>query len=209
MLLDSPTIVPEVKRVKQAEFERYAPTTADGCVYFIQAAGGGLVKVGTTTNKPVLRLRALQLCCPVPLRLVAVIEGTTEAEMHRLFDAQRAYGEWFKPKGEVTEFMRRLADAPEVEWTTAKKLRTERPPWARVLTVRRVALGVSQTALAELTQAGRDGAKGLSQRTISCLEAGEISPTSLTTLRFNAYLSALSWTVTDFEAATGLRASLA
>lgn len=69
------------------------------CVYFIRADRGGPIKIGLT-HRLTERLAALQMGCPFPLAVIAIIEGgagTTEAGLHNRFAAGRLHGEWFDP----------------------------------------------------------------------------------------------------------------
>lgn len=67
-------------------------------VYFIEAVGAGLVKIGFTDGDPMDRLKQLQTGCPHALRLRGVLEGDQSAEraMHQQFAHLREGGEWFK-----------------------------------------------------------------------------------------------------------------
>jgi hypothetical protein len=75
-------------------------------VYFLQADGGGPVKIGRSAN-PQARVEELQQGSPVQLRLLAVCRGghRREAELHRQFAAQRLHGEWFRPGTELLAFV--------------------------------------------------------------------------------------------------------
>lgn len=75
-------------------------------VYFVQHAPDGLIKIGWA-SKPLKRLQSLQVGCPVPLVLRAVIEccGTYEADFHARFLASHAHGEWFHPTDDVLELI--------------------------------------------------------------------------------------------------------
>lgn len=77
-----------------------------------------------------------------------------------------------------------------------------RPSWAEALRRRRESLGLTQEELASKTAI--DGQEVLSQRTISELELGRLSPLNLSATRFAAYLKALRWTPEEFAKATGL-----
>jgi hypothetical protein len=64
-------------------------------VYFI---GGdeGAIKIGFSVDPPA-RLRAIQSCCPIPLRILAIASGGVERESyyHFRFADHRLHGEWF------------------------------------------------------------------------------------------------------------------
>lgn len=76
-------------------------------VYFIEAVGAGLVKIGFTDGDPAERLRQLQTGSAHPLRLRATIRGDMETEKatHRRFAHLRTGGEWFTLAVEVEVFM--------------------------------------------------------------------------------------------------------
>lgn len=66
-------------------------------VYFVQVEDGP-IKIGTTTNLPG-RLDELQVAQPQRLDLLAVVPGgrAEESGLHKLFEADRIRGEWFRP----------------------------------------------------------------------------------------------------------------
>jgi hypothetical protein len=76
-------------------------------IYFIEATGAGLLKIGFTDGDPEQRLKQLQTGCPHPLRLVATAAGSqkAEAELHRQFAHLRASGEWFRLDDELRVFV--------------------------------------------------------------------------------------------------------
>lgn len=78
--------------------------------YFIQPEGGGNIKIGKTNN-PQERLRTLATSSPVPqpYRIVGLIDGNRETELHRKFHKHRSHGEWFRPVGELLKFIAREA----------------------------------------------------------------------------------------------------
>jgi hypothetical protein len=80
-------------------------TTRSPYTYFIQAGVDGPIKIGSTKNLPV-RLRTLAAMSPVPLRLMAVMEGDHEEGCHARLAAFRLHGEWFAPVDFVLEFIR-------------------------------------------------------------------------------------------------------
>lgn len=67
-----------------------------GWIYFVE--GGGLVKIGRTTNLK-RRLARLRTLSPVPIRLIFAVRSTKplehERELHDTFSAWRHHGEWF------------------------------------------------------------------------------------------------------------------
>lgn len=66
-------------------------------MYFIEAVGFDLVKVGKTTRIE-RRLPELQIGSPAPLRLIKVVAGYSHEEttLHRRWAEHRSHGEWFR-----------------------------------------------------------------------------------------------------------------
>lgn len=67
-------------------------------IYFVEAVGLKCFKVGFTEESRIYqRLMQLQSGCPVPLRLVAVLEGgkDIESRLHRRFRSSQRFLEWF------------------------------------------------------------------------------------------------------------------
>lgn len=75
-------------------------------IYFIEAVGAGLVKIGFTERDVQSRVRELQTGCPHHLRVMATVAGDLpdEGEMHRQFAHLRAGGEWFRLDDELRVF---------------------------------------------------------------------------------------------------------
>lgn len=73
-------------------------------VYFIE--GGGLIKIGVTTNLP-SRFRTIRNSSPVPVKLLGSIKGgnITEALAHQRFDRLRQHGEWFMDDPELRAYL--------------------------------------------------------------------------------------------------------
>lgn len=66
-------------------------------VYFIEAVGLDLIKIGYTADLTE-RLRKLAPGCPAPLRLLGTVPGGLEIERHyhERLTAHRTRGEWFR-----------------------------------------------------------------------------------------------------------------
>ena len=72
-------------------------------VYFVQALDGGPIKVGVAKDVQ-RRIKELQCACPVPLRLLGIVEKgglRKERELHQRFAASRLHGEWFEESHEI------------------------------------------------------------------------------------------------------------
>lgn len=75
-------------------------------VYFIQADGGGPIKIGCSSNVE-QRLADLQKSSPVTLRCLFRAPGgfEIERELHGMFRRHRRHGEWFADAPELHEFL--------------------------------------------------------------------------------------------------------
>lgn len=82
--------------------------------YFVQSVNGGPIKIGFTTRKPNERLAALQTGAPVELRIVGLLHGNCEREMHERFKDARLHGEWFMPAKQLVQFILNDAQPPRV-----------------------------------------------------------------------------------------------
>jgi hypothetical protein len=65
--------------------------------YFVQSSSGGNIKIGRTTRDPRWRIRQLQTGSQERLRLIGLLEGDRERELHDRFSDYLVHGEWFKP----------------------------------------------------------------------------------------------------------------
>lgn len=81
-------------------------------VYFAQAGEDGPIKIGTSEQVD-RRLKSLQLSCPQKLRLLGTVFGghKLERELHRMFEAHRIQGEWFRAGPDLLEYIRQHASA--------------------------------------------------------------------------------------------------
>jgi hypothetical protein len=68
-----------------------------GYVYFVEAPGCGLIKIGHTSRTMAARLMQLKACSPVPLVVLATIVASKdrEREIHLRFRESWSHGEWF------------------------------------------------------------------------------------------------------------------
>lgn len=82
-----------------------------GRVYFIEAIGLDLVKIGWTAGEVRTRLKALQCASPVELQVCGAMHGTLYQErgFHRRYRALRVRGEWFRLSPELLTFIRENA----------------------------------------------------------------------------------------------------
>lgn len=110
--LDPNYVPPPRKRPLAKPEERlkrsFAAYKARQVVYFI-AQGGGLVKIGTTTNL-FQRLKKLQTGSGPQLRVLVCIDGgpDIEAEYHNRFSADHFRGEWFRLSADIKAEIRAL-----------------------------------------------------------------------------------------------------
>ncbi len=86
------------------------PRNKTGFVYFVWAPDdpAGLVKIGFTRKSPEERIAALQIGCPLPLKLIIAIRGSyeIESELHARFSRSRRHGEWFTPSEDLIQFVK-------------------------------------------------------------------------------------------------------
>lgn len=73
--------------------------------YFVQPELGGAIKIGFTSKPPQSRLSGLQVGSPVKLRLIGLLEGNREHELHSRFGKHRLHGEWFHEHHDLVQFI--------------------------------------------------------------------------------------------------------
>ena len=78
--------------------------------YFIQAAEGGPIKIGFTSQEPAKRLANLMTGSPVKLRIIALINSNVESALHARFHADRTHGEWFRASEALVAYIRENAE---------------------------------------------------------------------------------------------------
>jgi hypothetical protein len=98
-----------------AETNPYREIQQLGFVYYIEAEGLNLVKIGYSTD-PLGRIGALQEQSPVAMRLLGTCIGDRKLEhqLHRRFADYRQRGEWFRMEPEVMAFMQ--TQAQDARW---------------------------------------------------------------------------------------------
>ncbi len=83
-------------------------STTDGksYVYFFINSKNKYCKIGYSKN-PVLRLKEVQVGCPVELMIAGIIEGDkhSEKDIHDVFGRYRTHGEWFQLRGDLKKFI--------------------------------------------------------------------------------------------------------
>ncbi len=94
------------RRLGKAEYENCCR------IYFIEAVGMDLIKIGYTID-PAKRFLSMLTVSPAPLTLLGSITGgpQREGEIHAQLEAHRLHGEWFK---KVPEVMALVATAEHV-----------------------------------------------------------------------------------------------
>ena len=98
---------PDVRRkAAEMEVEVIELPPVRSVVYFIQAASGGPVKIGVTTDLGA-RLSGLQTAHPEQLRVLHSTPGdaTDEAYFHARFAHLRLRGEWFRHEGTLSAYL--------------------------------------------------------------------------------------------------------
>lgn len=91
-------------------------------IYFIQAGDNGLVKIGSAKDAK-KRLAALQIACPIELRLAGLFYARrdTEKYLHWLFRAERVRGEWFTGCPDLLAFIEREAQGRLYDWGMGRR----------------------------------------------------------------------------------------
>jgi hypothetical protein len=100
---DGPICVADLRHMTDEPFESDSP----GVTYFI---GGdvGAIKIGRSINVEV-RLKDIQACSPIPVRVLASRQGVAREKMyHRRFAHRRLHGEWFERCPEIEAEIERL-----------------------------------------------------------------------------------------------------
>jgi hypothetical protein len=90
----------------------YRDYTIRGFVYYIEAKGSDLIKIGTSHNVH-SRLATFQATSPAKLSVLFTCSGgqKQEAMLHRRFKAHRQHREWFRRAPEILAFMDEVQDA--------------------------------------------------------------------------------------------------
>lgn len=100
-----------------------------GYVYFIQAGNEKVVKIGSTINNLEERILSLQTANYLELNLLGAIDikieldqqglnriqyshlvKQREMEIHKLFEAYRIRGEWFKLEADLIEYIHKYSN---------------------------------------------------------------------------------------------------
>lgn len=94
-------------QILRAKTDAHLAAYAEAPIYFVQHGFIGLIKIGWSTDVA-RRVKALQDLSPLALTLLGWIPGgpAGELDMHRRFADSRAWGEWFAPTRDLTDFCR-------------------------------------------------------------------------------------------------------
>lgn len=99
---------------------------SDEWTYFVQSVDGGPIKIGYTSQHPESRLSNLQTGSPVPLRIIGLLPGNREREMHERFKRIRKHGEWFSADKSLLAFIAAEAESVCSEYlSVSAKLKLE------------------------------------------------------------------------------------
>lgn len=93
-------------------------------IYFVRSYCKKFIKIGTTENLQ-RRLKELQSANPLPLKLLAVIDGSyqSEAGLHEIFAKQRVQGsEWFRNQGDVKALQKVLTNPAQHPFSNLREL---------------------------------------------------------------------------------------
>ena len=83
--------------------------------YFIQPEKGGNIKIGYTSRNPLQRLSALQTGCPDKLKIVGLIKGDVEKDLHKKFKKLNSNGEWFKNTKHLRNYIKDNAHGDDLD----------------------------------------------------------------------------------------------
>lgn len=106
--------------------------------YFIQQETGGNIKIGFTTQDPKARLANLQTGSAYNLRIVGLLEGNREKELHKKFSHINTKGEWYKNSEELVDYIRSstldgydepLVSSPKIDEQGYLKYETTKQVW--------------------------------------------------------------------------------
>lgn len=124
---------------------------AGGYIYFVSPVNGGPIRIGHS-RLPLERLRALQVYSPVPLEIVATMQGDhfLEQWLHDHFRDDKLHGEWLRLTfhlSEVVEAARRGNRHPSLPHCDL----IDAGPTARIEAVRHIKrlLGLTTKELAD------------------------------------------------------------
>lgn len=97
-------------------------------IYVVQMGGeGGPVKIGISKN-PSARLLDLSVGSPLPVVLLATMEGDRpeEAALHRRFMEYRLNGEWFQFCEDIRQWLQSLEQVPRSNLLKTRSLGSRR-----------------------------------------------------------------------------------
>jgi len=101
-------------------------------VYFIEAVGLDLVKIGYT-EELIRRFKEIRTACPVKIQLVGFLNGdrSAEAHLHRQYKDYRAEGEWFRVSQQTLDYWRSHLDNWDVhrDFVATCQMTNEKIPW--------------------------------------------------------------------------------
>jgi hypothetical protein len=101
--------LPSIERIKEiAHMNRMLRRKENEKVYFVEAIGLNLIKIGHTQFLK-SRIKALETQCPVPVILIGTILGNraVEVSLHWEFRHIRSHGEWFE---KTDNLMKRITE---------------------------------------------------------------------------------------------------
>ena len=91
--------------------EAYIIKSKANTLYFIYSQVLNLVKIGVTTDIR-RRFQDIQLCSPVPLRILKTVEAfhavSIESKLHKQFKDLNSHGEWFRFEDELKQYIDRI-----------------------------------------------------------------------------------------------------
>lgn len=94
------------QRYRDRQREGLAADGTAGTVYFVRSIDSGLIKIGVTSDVA-QRIASFQTSVPGGVELVHTEAGgpVRERELHTVFHAERANGEWFRYSDSIAEYV--------------------------------------------------------------------------------------------------------
>ncbi|HEY9578248.1 MAG TPA: GIY-YIG nuclease family protein [Rhizorhapis sp.] len=105
-LSDQPVTSADLSSARTVNFD---DCELDGTTTYFIGGDTGAIKIGRSVNAAV-RLKDIQACSPIPVRLLATRRGGSREKLyHKLFAAHRLHNEWFSRHPDILAEIDRLS----------------------------------------------------------------------------------------------------
>lgn len=113
--------MPVLSTSRYTKAQRAIAREAASVVYFIEAVGLDLIKIGYAMDLR-LRFTGMMTASPAPLTLLGTVPGgpKVEMEIHERLAGHRAHGEWFRKTPEVMAEAAKAEPTDGQEWLNQK-----------------------------------------------------------------------------------------